>query len=61
MRVKIHNGETLEQTGEDWLVNVMGDDDDARLDAYEELQKAGRAWVGGGAAPLMLLTLVRGT
>ena len=31
-------------------------DDDERIEAMEELERMGRAWIGGGAAQLFYLT-----
>lgn len=42
--------------GERDLRDMMGDDDDGYQAALAEIGRAGRAWIGGGAAPLVLVT-----
>lgn len=43
-----------------YLAGAMADADDSeRQDAAEKLRTQGRAWIGGGAAPLFLLTLAK--
>ncbi len=58
MRIKIFDytadgSETLR--GEDWLDAIFERDDPEYEAARSELMAANRCWVGGGAAPLVLL------
>ena len=59
MNVKIYdiNQDTGEQTfrAVAYLADAMASDDDEYSAARAELQRSGRYWVGGGAAPLVLL------
>jgi hypothetical protein len=64
MRVRIydvdqHGNQT--PSGECELVEAFGDGraDPDFLPAADELARAGRYWLGGGAAPLVLLMAVR--
>lgn len=41
-----------------FLGDVLGDDDWSIDRAYCELKRSGRVWVGGGAQPLFILTRV---
>lgn len=41
--------------GERDLRDLMGDDLDGYEAARAEIMRAGRAWIGGGAAPLVLV------
>ena len=56
MQVNVYsdNGATLERRNV-YLGDVCGDDREEMARARNELEKAGRYWIGGGAAPLFLL------
>lgn len=41
------------------LREVFGDDDGEYYQALDELNRVGRYWVGGGAAPLFYVTRAR--
>mgnify|MGYP000966014782 CR=1 FL=1 len=51
------NGQTL--VGVRDIRDLFGDDDDGLRAAEAELLKIGRAWIGGGAAPLVMITAVK--
>ncbi len=59
MRVRIY--EVNQQTGAETLrgeadfTEALPEPNDEQALAYQELRESGRAWIGGGAAPLILL------
>ena len=58
MKVKIQDGVTFDvMTESAWLEDVIPDDND-RWFAAQELRNTGRCWIGGGAAPLVYLTVI---
>jgi hypothetical protein len=46
------------ELGTGYLDVILPENDEERRLAEEELRSSGRVWIGGGAAPLMLLVRI---
>lgn len=56
MYVKVSDGNTFDVISERVLLLDVLEDDDDRFFVEQELRANGRAWIGGGAAPLIYLS-----
>lgn len=59
LRVDVYDDATMEIVSRNGLLADVIEDHNERWTVTKELRAMGRAWIGGGAAPLFYLAIVR--